>query len=80
MQSPVIAVDDPRADVVFADGAELVAETDERYDLIIPKRFADLDKVQALLDIIHNSEEFQETVKSLGGYDLLESGNIIYQQ
>jgi spermidine synthase len=29
------AFDDPRADLVFADGAKLVAETDVRYDLII---------------------------------------------
>lgn len=52
----------------------------ERYDLIIPQAFSEDEKVKALLSIIDNNQEFKEIVQSLGGYDLLESGRVIYTQ
>lgn len=52
----------------------------ERYDLIIPEAFLEDERTKALLDIIENNKEFRETVHSLGGYDLLECGKVVYFQ
>lgn len=59
---------------------DFVPVAEERYDLIIPKQFLDDGKVEALLGVIRNNSEFQELVLDLGGYNLRDSGNIMYEQ
>jgi putative molybdopterin biosynthesis protein len=61
-------------------GLDYIPVAKERYDLIIPLACADEEKVRALLEVIRTSEEFRETVKGLGGYDLLECGRVLYRQ
>jgi putative molybdopterin biosynthesis protein len=59
---------------------DFIPVAQERYDLIFPEIHADDRKVQALLHIIRDSDEFRTTVKSLGGYDLRDCGRILYEQ
>ena len=59
---------------------DFVPVAEERYDLIIPKEFLDDEKIEILLDVIRNNDEFQELVLALGGYSLRDSGNIMYEQ
>ena len=49
----------------------------EEYDLIIPDRFYNTRKIQALLDIIQ-TKKFQDRIQSLGGYGTQNTGKIIY--
>ncbi len=51
----------------------------ERYDLIIPIDFLELESLRAVLDIICNDEDFKRTVLSLGGYDCSDMGKIIWE-
>jgi putative molybdopterin biosynthesis protein len=59
---------------------DFVPIAEERYDLIIPQKFLDDTKIQTLLNIICNSPEFKELVNNLGGYNLRDSGKIMYRQ
>ena len=59
---------------------DFVPVTEERYDLIIPEKFLDDSKIKTLLDIISNSPEFKKIVNNLGGYNLRDSGKIMYRQ
>ncbi|MCF8055633.1 MAG: molybdopterin biosynthesis protein [Desulfocapsa sp.] len=59
---------------------DFVPVAEERYDLIIPQQFLDDKKIGALLDLIRNSPEFKELVTNLGGYNLRDCGNVMYQQ
>jgi len=59
---------------------DFVPVAEERYDLIIPEKFLDDSKIKALLSIICNNPEFKELVNNLGGYNLCDSGKIMYQQ
>jgi putative molybdopterin biosynthesis protein len=52
----------------------------ERYDLIIPRQHLGDAKVKALLAIIRDSVEFRQVVEGLGGYDLKDCGDIVYEQ
>lgn len=61
-------------------GLDFVPVAEERYDLIIPKQFLNDKKIEALLDLIRNSNEFQELVQALGGYSLRDSGKLMYEQ
>lgn len=47
----------------------------ERYDLIVPSRYFDDEKIQLVFDVIR-SREFREMAESLGGYDLRDAGKI----
>ncbi|MFH2059354.1 MAG: molybdopterin biosynthesis protein [Pseudomonadota bacterium] len=49
----------------------------ESYDLVIPDRFYQTQKVQVLMDTIH-SACFQKRVADLGGYSTHKTGQIIY--
>jgi putative molybdopterin biosynthesis protein len=40
----------------------------ERYDLIIPRQYADDPKITTILDLIR-SETLQARIRDLGGYD-----------
>jgi len=58
---------------------EFIPVVKERYDLAIPKEFADLPHIAALLDIIRSSREFRNSVVALGGYDVTDMGNVLYE-
>jgi len=58
---------------------DFVPVTKERYDLAIPTDFVELEMVSRLLDIIRNDEEFRETVMGMGGYDLSDTGKVMYE-
>lgn len=58
---------------------DFIPVAEERYDILIPKDFIELETVQAVLKIIREDEEFKATVKSLGGYDIRDMGKIIYE-
>ena len=59
---------------------DFVPVAEERYDLIVPKQFLGDIKIEALLDVIRNNSEFQKLVMALGGYNLRDSGKIMYEQ
>ena len=59
---------------------DFIPVAQERYDLILPKAYLDDPKVIALLKTIRENKEFRQTVASLGGYDLRDCGNIMYEQ
>jgi putative molybdopterin biosynthesis protein len=68
-----------RAAAVALD-LDFIPVAHERYDLILPGEFADDPRVVALLQTIRKNGEFRQTVESLGGYDLRDSGRIMYEQ
>lgn len=49
----------------------------EEYDLLIPDRFFNTDKVQILLDTI-KTDGFKRRVEALGGYGTAKTGQIIF--
>lgn len=49
----------------------------ERYDLVIPEKYFDTERVQALLSVVRASD-FQEAVRALGGYDLSLTGEVVF--
>jgi putative molybdopterin biosynthesis protein len=51
----------------------------ERYDIAVPMEFLDLEMIRNLLTIIREDEEFRETVSSLGGYDISDMGEILFE-
>lgn len=61
-------------------GLDFIPVAEERYDLIVPERFASDPRILSLLGVIRDNEEFQNTVTSLGGYDLRDCGRIFYEQ
>jgi putative molybdopterin biosynthesis protein len=61
-------------------GLDFIPVAQERYDLIVPKSFADDDKIIALLEEIRGNDRFREIVRSLGGYDLKNCGQVLYEQ
>lgn len=50
----------------------------EEYDLVIPLRYMDDERVQALLEVIR-SQEFKDKVKAMGGYDTSRTGGIVWE-
>jgi len=60
-------------------GLDFIPVTEERYDILIPKEFLDLEIIQALLDIIKNDKNFKNMVASLGGYDIRDMGKVMYE-
>jgi putative molybdopterin biosynthesis protein len=53
---------------------------EERYDLILPKKFLENPMIITLLDIIMNNSTFRQTVENLGGYNLRDCGKVMYEQ
>ncbi len=49
----------------------------EEYDLVIPERFFNTDKIQVLLETI-KSKMFQQRVLDLGGYSTEKTGEILF--
>ncbi len=60
-------------------GLDFIPVAKERYDIAIPTEFLNLDKIQALLQILTNDDNFKRTVLSLGGYEINDMGRIITQ-
>jgi putative molybdopterin biosynthesis protein len=59
---------------------DFIPVAQERYDLILPKSYLNDPKVIALLETIRKNNDFRQTVESLGGYDLRDCGNLMYEQ
>ncbi len=59
---------------------DFIPIAEERYDLIVPEKFADDAKVGAVLDLMESSEEFHRQILNLGGYDLRDCGKVMYKQ
>ncbi|MCR5813956.1 MAG: molybdopterin biosynthesis protein [Desulfovibrio sp.] len=49
----------------------------EEYDLVIPLRFAEDERIQTLLEVIR-SQVFRDKVTAMGGYDVSASGEILW--
>lgn len=58
-------------------GLDFIPLAKERYDLAIPCKFFETDMCWKLMKVI-GSGAFKEKVESLGGYDLPESGNVLW--
>ena len=61
-------------------GLDFVPVAEERYDLIIPKKFLHDDKIARVLELIRTDRTFQERILALGGYELRHCGRVMYQQ
>ena len=59
-------------------GLDFLSVGVEEYDLVIPCRYAQDERILALLDVIR-SEEFRNTVAAMGGYGTVRTGEIIWE-
>ena len=59
-------------------GLDFVPVGVEQYDLVIPKVYADDERMLALLDVIR-SAEFRDTVTAMGGYNVSRSGTLLWE-
>ncbi len=59
---------------------DFVPVTEERYDLILPSKFKEDNKVRIVLDLMENNRAFHDKILALGGYDLRDCGKIMYEQ
>ncbi len=57
---------------------DFIPLAEERYDLIIPVEFMEMEKIQKLLKVIR-SDNFKSQVINLGGYDVKETGEVLWQ-
>jgi putative molybdopterin biosynthesis protein len=57
-------------------GLDFIPVVTENYDLVIPKRHFETDKVSVLLEIIR-SKAFKQRVMALGGYNTGRTGEVI---
>ncbi len=58
---------------------DFIPITEERYDLVIPKRFLELARIESMIATI-NDVAFQDTVEKLGGYSTRQTGETVYEQ
>lgn len=58
---------------------DFIPIAEERYDLIIPEHHLDDTRVQAALEIIRENKQFYDKILALGGYNLRDSGKLMYQ-
>lgn len=61
-------------------GLDIVPVAEERYDLIIPKAFLEDTKIDKVLDLVRTNKKFHDSIIALGGYDLRDSGKVMYEQ
>ncbi|MBF0519907.1 MAG: molybdopterin biosynthesis protein, partial [Nitrospirae bacterium] len=52
--------------------------TQERYDFLMKKESYKLPMVEELLDIIRNDVQFREITTKMGGYDMSQTGKVMY--
>jgi len=60
-------------------GLHFIPITKERFDMIISRDFFFNKGIQAIIDLLH-TKEFIEKIETIGGYDIKDSGRIIYSQ
>jgi len=60
-------------------GLDFIPVSPERYDLVVPESTYEDPRFQELLQVIR-SPEFRTAVEALGGYDLKDSGEILWEQ
>lgn len=58
-------------------GLDFIPLANERFDLVIPAENYTTPTVKTMLEVL-NSEEFKSDVIKMGGYDVQETGKIIY--
>jgi putative molybdopterin biosynthesis protein len=56
---------------------DFIPVVQEEYDLVVPDKYYEEEKIQALLSVIR-SANFQQAATALGGYDLSLTGKIIF--
>ncbi len=61
----------------LAYGLDFILQTTERYDLIITEEAWELPGVQTLIQWL-NSVEAQKAITDLGGYDVAETGQVVW--
>ncbi|WP_372813917.1 molybdopterin biosynthesis protein [Paenibacillus sp.] len=61
-----------------AMGLDFIPVAEERYDLLMTKRFYDSPEGQMLVHVIQ-SESFKTEMEALGGYSCRESGQIVFE-
>ena len=59
-------------------GLDFVPVGVEEYDLVIPQRYAEDERILALLDVIR-SKAFRKEVAALGGYGVEKTGQVIWE-
>ncbi|BAH43266.1 conserved hypothetical protein [Brevibacillus brevis NBRC 100599] len=59
-------------------GVEFVPTVRERYDLVLLKNKDNEQLIQAVLDVL-GSRPFQKELEAVGGYDLSQTGKIMYE-
>ena len=67
-----------RAAAVALD-LDFIPVAEERYDLIVPTQFLDDFRMQAALELL-NDPSFKTKIDDLGGYNLRDSGSVMYTQ
>jgi len=55
---------------------DFIPITEERYDLIIPSQFLQLEMIQQLLSVI-DSTHFKRKVEEMGGYSVRDTGKVV---
>ena len=57
---------------------DFIPIVNEQYDLVIPRRFFQEEKIQLMLEVIR-SDTFKKRVAALGGYDTGLTGELVYE-
>jgi putative molybdopterin biosynthesis protein len=57
---------------------DFVPVSTEQYDLLTTREFLESEMMNALLAVIR-SDEFKSTVLAMGGYDLSDTGKVVWQ-
>jgi len=60
-------------------GLDFIPITRERFDMVLDQKTFFGKNVQSFIELLH-SREFREKVQGVGGYDLKESGRVIYSE
>ncbi|MEA4882291.1 MAG: molybdopterin biosynthesis protein [Clostridia bacterium] len=59
-------------------GLDFIPVSTERYDLLTTREFLESEMMNALLAVVR-SDEFKQTVLGLGGYDVSDTGKVVWQ-
>jgi putative molybdopterin biosynthesis protein len=58
---------------------DFIPVANERYDIAVPLEFVESEMLTTLLRIIREDEEFRSAVINLGGYDVSDMGEIMFE-
>ncbi len=64
----------------IALGLEFIPVAKERYDLVVRGEYFETPMIKTFLQIITFDNEFKDAVFSLGGYDVSDMGEVVYEQ